>query len=173
MKKIALSFAAVVALASVAHAEDDSCSVMTAGEGQKLACVQAKFQGKVAQVSKFATDIQSQIEKMEQQRDANDNDKQEREARLAQLRLALKGLMTEMEEAKTSALTVAHNVAQEVREVTGRAEDSDKDQAERAARMAKVKSVYDSIVAEIKETAKEILDGAKALLTRITTDDKD
>ncbi len=39
--------------------------------------------------------------------------------------------------------------------------------------MARVKAVYNKLVAEIKGTAKQVVNGIKDLMTRITTDDKD
>ncbi len=170
MKKIVLSFAAVVALASVAQAED-SCHVMNAPEGQKLACVQAKFEGKVAQMHKFASDINAQIEKLSNERDANDNDKAERAQRIANLKQALKGLVEEVKEKREEALAAAHTIAQSSRELVGRADD--KDAEERAARLAKAKEMYACFVAEIRETTMKVVNGVKAMWTRITTDDMD
>ena len=171
MKKTVLSLLAIVAFAAVAHAEDDSCHVMAAAEGQKLACVKLKFDNKVTQMSKFSSDIQDQIDKLAKQRAANDNDAQERQQRLNQLKLALKGVVSEMEEAKVTAIKAGQRIAQENREVLERPDANDA--AERAARVAKVKSAFEKFASEVKETAKEAVASVKALIKRLGSDDND
>ena len=92
-----LVIVSVVALANSAMAED-SCHILSAGEGQKVACAQAKLDGKISEL-------------------------------------------------RQRLMTLSHNVAQEVREATGRMDDNDA--AERAGRMEALKSAVSAVKSEV------------------------
>ncbi len=72
MKKIILTAASILAMSGAAQAE--VCSIFTAGEDQKLECVQAKLENKIARLSSLLTKMEAKLDAKREEELAEDDD---------------------------------------------------------------------------------------------------